>query len=101
MNKTTLCVKARTSFETIFRTLLLLEQLRLVSVTRENHFPFRQIYQLTPAGKLLSESPIYRWPALLWQWSPAAPTGVSTRAPIQKCTLTGDGCRRRGANGKA
>lgn len=74
--KTELSRTLRPSHESVVRSLEILEELSLVVVHPERDFPFRQVYELSPWGRQLVDSPVHRWPALFWEWS-----GVAGGAP--------------------
>ncbi len=67
--KTELAHRLKPSFETLGRALSVLEKLGLVDCSQGSAFPFRQVYDLSPAGRSLVEAPIYRWPSMLWDRS--------------------------------
>lgn len=67
--KTELAMKLRPSFETLQKSLATLEELGLVDRRKQTEFPFRQAYDLSSRGRRLVESPVFRWPSILWERS--------------------------------
>lgn len=70
--KVQLSRNVRSSFETVDRTLALLERLGLVRLYEELKFPFRSVCELTEPGRKLVETPICEWPAMLWHSQPVS-----------------------------
>ncbi len=52
--------------QTISKTLQTLRVLGLVQCQEGQSFPYRHLCALTNAGRRLVESPLHRWPTLLW-----------------------------------
>jgi DNA-binding HxlR family transcriptional regulator len=72
--KTALARLLKRNHEALGRTVRTLRRLQLVEIENEESFPYRQLCVLTPAGRALVESPVYRWPSLLWD------SGMSSRS---------------------
>jgi len=65
-SKTQLSKGVEPTFETVLRTLDTLKLFGIVSVKLESRFPFREVCALTSAGLILANTPIWKWPSLLW-----------------------------------
>jgi len=57
----------RSSYETVDKTLTLLNRLGLILIHEEPEFPFKKMCELSERGRTLVQTPVYKWPALLWE----------------------------------
>ncbi|HEV8595076.1 MAG TPA: hypothetical protein VGR51_06060 [Thermoplasmata archaeon] len=69
INKSKFAKVLRHNHETVTRAIRILGELGLVKVEKELVFPFREMCGLTAHGRQLVQAPVYRWPALLWNWT--------------------------------
>jgi len=68
-SKSKFAVVLRHNHETVTRALRVLREIGLVDLEKGRTFPFRETCRLTAHGRQLVEAPVYRWPALFWDWT--------------------------------
>lgn len=73
--KSEIARKLRPSPETIFGTLGVLKELKLIEMQRDGRFPFRQKLELTREGRRLVEAPLFQWPSHLLRLQYPGPPG--------------------------
>lgn len=63
--KTTISSQLRHRHETVSKSLTLLCRFGFVASRNEAKFPYRQVFELTPLGERLVDTPIHGWPSML------------------------------------